>query len=261
MTCAVPFTRNRKFLVIFWVVLLTASVLRFKFYVVLNLKCVSGCSPCCRGRDLYQAKPEDWWVYSTSRLWMGHGRVRWPSLRIPHGPHQLPAFYFPGLHTPSGESDKPIICQPFCGTCSPLAMFFWFLNFVCVRVWHCLVKRGILVPILSSCLSIFSFVAFVRVHPMREHCFSVWSCTSDPSICMVPVGLLVCWWSVKDLLSKAGFASESTVRLPSSSLSGWLVCSSPLISCHVLNEFKFPFFFVFEECLPPSSHPPYQRAL
>lgn len=66
-----------------------------------------GRSPRRRGRDLHQTKPEDRWVHPAGRLRVGHGRVRRPRLRISHGPHQLPAFYFPGLHTPPGEYDPP----------------------------------------------------------------------------------------------------------------------------------------------------------
>lgn len=66
-----------------------------------------GRSPRRRGRDLHQTKPEDRRVHPAGRLRVGHGRVRRPRLRISHGPHQLPAFYFPGLHTPPGEYDPP----------------------------------------------------------------------------------------------------------------------------------------------------------
>lgn len=66
-----------------------------------------GCSSRCRRRDLYQTQPEDWWIYPASRLWMEHGWVGRSCLWVSYGPDQLPSFHFPGLHTPTGESEPP----------------------------------------------------------------------------------------------------------------------------------------------------------
>lgn len=71
----------------------------------------SGCTPCCRGRDLHQTEPEDRWVYPAGRLWVGHGWVRRPRLWIPHGSDQLPTFHLPSLYTSPGESDQSTSTQ------------------------------------------------------------------------------------------------------------------------------------------------------
>lgn len=75
--------------------------------------CRSGCSSCCWGWDLHQTEPEDWWVHPAGRLWMEHGWVGRSSLRVPHGPHQLPALHFPGLHSPPSKS----VSLPHCSRC------------------------------------------------------------------------------------------------------------------------------------------------
>lgn len=88
------------------------------------LLCGSGRSPRCWGWDLHQTEPEDWWVHPAGRLWMEHGWVGWSSLWVPHGPHQLPALHFPGLHPPTSKS----MSLPHCGRCSAVvdSVSVWF---------------------------------------------------------------------------------------------------------------------------------------
>lgn len=113
-----------------------------EYYVLLSLQYFSGRSSCCRGRDLHQTEPKNWWVYPASWLWVGYVWIRRPCLRIPHGPDQLPSLHFSGLHTPSGEFYQftTVTCKSSLGAASHglvflvLPLIFAFLNGVSVLI-------------------------------------------------------------------------------------------------------------------------------
>lgn len=99
-----------------------------------------GHSPRCRGGDLHQAQPEDRRVHPAGRLRVEHGRVRRPRLRVLDGPHQLPAFHLPGLHSPSGESDEQL-CE----------------SWACCVFIHSAVTMFMFVPLSSHLVFLYTF--------------------------------------------------------------------------------------------------------
>lgn len=139
-----------------------------------------GCSSRCWGRDLYQTQPEDRWVYPASGLWMGHGWVGRSCFWIPHGPDQLPAFHFPGLHTPPGESDPPTNLWPIeladflLELWDIVFLFFWLIlaSFqLCVAV---LIVFLLIIGMWSFLFFLFSF----HFPQIPSCCFAM--CSSHP---------------------------------------------------------------------------------
>lgn len=143
--------------------------------------CFPGCSSRRRGRDLHQTQPEDRWIYPASRLWMGHGWVRRPCLWIPDGPDQLPAFHFPGLHTPSGESDPPSNLwpvEPAAFLLEPWDIVFLVFLLILAAVKWCMALFVVFLLIIGIWLFLFSvFFPFSKL-PTVSCCFAI--CSSHP---------------------------------------------------------------------------------
>lgn len=129
---------------------------------------------------------------------MEHVWVGRPSLRVPHGPHQLPALHVPGLHSPPSKSLSP----PHRRRCSFIldSVTVWFCFTPLTFTLSCLIFASVL--FISSDVVCAAVVYWVDMHCQRDigfqrpavmlHCSGlVW--TSGPLLQRGTSSLLCDW--------------------------------------------------------------------